>query len=431
MMPSAASLSYAVTTVDGDTRMVAANPRMDGNFSPGCSKRLAIFRLTASITVAVRVSCSIRLSAEVYGKCVQYSFAKLYCTVSVLTSPSELFLPLQRVVMDVQEGATFGKLRFVCRPLGFAREQDGCRSLPDTPGTLKNKTAERPDMQASMAGWGSGLLGVLIFSGSLPATRVALSGFNPMFLTSARAVVAALLGIALLLLLRQARPERRDVISLLIVAAGVVVGFPLLTALALQHVTAAHSIVFIGLLPLATALFGMLRGMERPKPLFWVFSCTGSAAVGAYALSQSADLSLKGDLLMLAAVIVCGFGYAEGGALSRRLGGWQVISWALALSLPVMGTLALLTWPDSLTGIEMPAWVGLGYVSIFSMLVGFIFWYRGLAIGGIAGVGQLQLLQPFFGLMLASLLLHEPVSSTMLLVTTLVVGCVAGAKRFA
>ncbi|GAB2204441.1 MULTISPECIES: DMT family transporter [Stappiaceae] len=286
-------------------------------------------------------------------------------------------------------------------------------------------------MQASMAGWGSGLLGVLIFSGSLPATRVALSGFNPMFLTSARAVVAALLGIALLLLLRQARPERRDVISLLIVAAGVVVGFPLLTALALQHVTAAHSIVFIGLLPLATALFGMLRGMERPKPLFWVFSCTGSAAVGAYALSQSADLSLKGDLLMLAAVIVCGFGYAEGGALSRRLGGWQVISWALALSLPVMGTLALLTWPDSLTGIEMPAWVGLGYVSIFSMLVGFIFWYRGLAIGGIAGVGQLQLLQPFFGLMLASLLLHEPVSSTMLLVTTLVVGCVAGAKRFA
>ncbi|MGX1496160.1 drug/metabolite transporter (DMT)-like permease [Labrenzia sp. MBR-25] len=286
-------------------------------------------------------------------------------------------------------------------------------------------------MQASMAGWGSGLLGVLIFSGSLPATRVALGGFSPLFLTSARAVVAASLGMAVLLLLRQARPQRSDLTSLLIVALGVVVGFPLLTALALQHVTAAHSIVFIGLLPLATALFGLLRGMERPRPLFWVFSCTGSAAVAAYALSQGADLSFKGDLLMLAAVIVCGFGYAEGGVLSRRLGGWQVISWALALSLPVMGTLALITWPDSWAGIDTAAWAGLGYVSVFSMLVGFIFWYRGLAIGGIASVGQLQLLQPFFGLMLAGLLLHEPVSSTMILVTTLVVGCVAGAKRFA
>ena len=141
--------------------------------------------------------------------------------------------------------------------------------------------------------------------------------------------------------------------------------------------------------------------------------------------------SLVGDLLMIAAVIVCGLGYAEGARLSRHLGGWQVISWALVGALPVMVVLAAATLPQTWSGIGGPAWIGLAYVSIFSMLVGFVFWYRGLAIGGIAGVGQLQLLQPFFGLALAGLLLGEPVAWTMVGVTGLVVLCVAGAKRFA
>src|SRR5437899_2447308 len=130
-------------------------------------------------------------------------------------------------------------------------------------------------MKLPVEGWVSGLLGVVIFSGSLPATRVAVAGFSPLFLTSARAVIAALLGVAFLALLRQVRPGRRDLVSLAIVALGVVIGFPLLTALALQHVTAAHSIVFVGLLPLVTAVFGVLRGGEHPKPLFWLFSCLG------------------------------------------------------------------------------------------------------------------------------------------------------------
>lgn len=286
-------------------------------------------------------------------------------------------------------------------------------------------------MQATTAGWGSGLLGVLIFSGSLPATRVAVEGFSPLFLTSARAAIAALLGAALLLLLRQARPEKGDLTSLAIVAVGVVVGFPLLTALALQQITAAHSIVFIGLLPLATALFAVLRGGERPKPAFWLFSGCGSFLVAGFALAQGGEASLTGDLLMLGAILLCGLGYAEGATLSRRLGGWQVISWALLLSLPIMALLAAATLPESWSGIGVTAWTGLGYVSLFSMLIGFVFWYRGLALGGIAGVGQLQLLQPFFGLLLAGLLLGEAVSWPMIVVTTLVVGCVAGAKRFA
>ncbi|MEN5084044.1 DMT family transporter [Bosea sp. TWI1241] len=286
-------------------------------------------------------------------------------------------------------------------------------------------------MARATEGWGSGLLGVVIFSGSLPATRVAVEGFSPLFLTSARAVIAAVLGAGLLALLAQARPARRDLGSLAVVSLGVVVGFPLLTALALQHIPSARSIVFIGLLPLATALFGVLRGGERPKPAFWLFSILGSLLVAGFALAGGGEASLLGDGLMLAAVVVCGLGYAEGGALSRRLGGWQVISWALVLSLPAMAALALATWPGSLAGIGRPAWLGLAYVSVFSMLVGFVFWYRGLALGGIATVGQLQLLQPFFGLALAGILLGEAVSPAMVGVTALVVLCVAGARRFA
>jgi drug/metabolite transporter (DMT)-like permease len=286
-------------------------------------------------------------------------------------------------------------------------------------------------MERTTAGWGSGLLGVIIFSGSLPATRVGVAYLSPLFLTSARAVIAALLGAVFLFALRQIRPARSDMGPLAVVALGVVIGFPLLTAFALQDITAAHSIVFIGLLPLATAMFGVLRGGERPRPEFWLFSTLGAATVAGFALSRSDGGSVVGDLLMVAAVLLCGLGYAEGATLSRRLGGWQVISWALLLSLPMMAVIALFSMPTSWSGVGAPAWLSLAYVSIFSMLVGFIFWYRGLALGGITGVGQLQLLQPFFGLALAALLLHEPIAWTMIASAAFVVLCVAGAKRFA
>ena len=286
-------------------------------------------------------------------------------------------------------------------------------------------------MPRTSSGWGSGLIGVVIFSGSLPATRIAVGGFTPLFLTSARAVIAAVLGAAMLAALKQARPKREDLGSLAIVATGVVIGFPLLTGLALQHITSARSVVFIGLLPLATALFGVLRGGERPAPAFWLFSCGGSLLVAGFAALQGDGASLAGDLLMVAAILLCGLGYAEGATLSRRIGGWQVISWSLVLALPVMAALALITLPSSWEHVGLPVWAGLAYVSVFSMLVGFVFWYRGLALGGIAGVGQLQLLQPFFGLLLAGFLLNEPVPPAMIAVTALVVLCVAGATRFA
>jgi len=280
-------------------------------------------------------------------------------------------------------------------------------------------------------GWINGFIGVLIFAGSLPATRVAVADLDPTFLTAARASIAALLGAAMLVGLRQRPPSRSSLASLLVVALGVVVGFPLLTALALQHVSSAHSIVFLGLLPLSTAVFGVLRGGERLRPAFWVFSLLGSAAVAGYALLGAGRGSLQGDLLMVAAVLVCGLGYAEGARLTRTLGGWQVISWALLLALPLMAPLLWLRWPLDVAHVGTQAWLGLGYVSVFSMLIGFMFWYRGLAQGGIAAVGQLQLLQPFFGLALAAVLLHERVSMGMLGVTLCAVACVAGARHFA
>ncbi|HGM5807635.1 TPA: DMT family transporter [Serratia marcescens] len=276
----------------------------------------------------------------------------------------------------------------------------------------------------------NGFLGMMIFSGSLPATRVAVLELDPLFLTAVRAAIAALLALCALLLTRQGRPTRADLPPLLFVALGVVIGFPLLTALALQHTTSAHSLVYIGLLPLATAGFGVLRGGERPKPAFWAFSGVGAVLVGAFALSQGSGGAWQGDALMVGAVLLCGLGYAEGAVLSRRIGGWQVISWALVVALPLTLAATWLAAPAGWPAISGAAWLSLVYVSVFSMWIGFIFWYRGLAQGGIAAVGQLQLLQPFFGLALAGWLLHETVQPMMIAVMAGVVVCVFGAKRF-
>lgn len=283
-------------------------------------------------------------------------------------------------------------------------------------------------MQVTTRGWINGAIGVAIFSGSLPATRVAVLGLDPLFVTAARAALAGLLAAGLLLLGHNRRPTRTEWRTLAWVALGVVVGFPLFSALALRTITAAHSLVFIGLLPLATAIFGTWLGGERPSRAFWAFAVLGAASVAGFAFSRDGSGSLGADALMMGAIVSCGYGYAEGGRLSRRLGGWQVICWVLILSLPVSLPLSFVLAPASWAGIPASAWGGLAYVAVFSMLVGFIFWYRGLALGGIAAVGQLQLLQPFLGLLLSAWLLGESVTVAMIAVTAFVVACVAGAK---
>lgn len=283
----------------------------------------------------------------------------------------------------------------------------------------------------NISGWINGFIGVVLFSGGLPATKLAVMEMSPTFVTIVRAAVAGLLALIVLWLGKEKRPVKKDLIPLLLVSLGCVVGFPLLSALALQYLTSAHSIVFLGMLPLATAIFGVFRGGERPHPVFWFFSIVGSLLVIGYAVSQGISASPIGDILMLLAVILCGMGYAEGAKLSKTLGGWQVISWALVLALPIMIPLFFIYYPENIENVSFQGWFGLAYISLFSMFIGFIFWYKGLAQGGIATVGQLQLLQPFFGLALAAWLLHEQVSVGMVGVTVGVILCVAGTKKFA
>ncbi|OOG17830.1 EamA family transporter [Sphingobacterium sp. CZ-UAM] len=287
------------------------------------------------------------------------------------------------------------------------------------------------EVTKSSNAWLNGLLGVIIFSGSLPATRIAVLDLDPFFVTVARATIAGILALIVLLINKEKFPQKTQFLSLGIIALGVVIGFPLLSALALRYVTSAHSIVFVGILPVSTAVFGIIRGGERPRPVFWIFSILGSLFVVGYALMQGISSSPVGDILMLLSVILCGLGYAEGGKLSKTLGGWQVISWALVFSLPVALPLTYIFLPTTIAHVGIGAWTSLAYVSFFSMFIGFIFWYKGLAQGGIASVGQLQLLQPFFGLILAASLLREEVSIGMLFVTIAVILCVGGAKKFA
>jgi drug/metabolite transporter (DMT)-like permease len=224
-------------------------------------------------------------------------------------------------------------------------------------------------MNKSSTGWINGFVGMLIFSGSLPATRIAETAFDPVFLTVTRAFIAASLAVVLLIAFRQTRPARGDLVSLAIVSAGVVVGFPLLTAFALRQITSANSMIFIGLLPLATAACAVWRGGERPHLAFWLFAGSGSLIIMGFACLGGATIPPAAGFLMTAAILVCGLGYAEGAKLSCRLGGWQVICWALILALPITAPLMFITWPAHLSGIGHAAWGGLFYVSLFSMMI--------------------------------------------------------------
>jgi drug/metabolite transporter (DMT)-like permease len=255
-----------------------------------------------------------------------------------------------------------------------------------------------------------GLAGVAIFSLTLPFTRLAVRELDPLFLTLGRALGAAVLAGGWLRLRRAALPGRAALWPLTVVALGCVLGFPLLSSIAMRSVPASHGAVLAGLLPLATALYAALRGYERPSKGFWLVALLGTGLVLVFALGQGGGTLQHADLLMFGAVVAAAAGYAEGGRLARRLGGQEVICWALVLA-AIPAALLLLTLPgDRLARLATagPAsWLAFGYVTVFSMFIGFFFWYRGLALGGVAKVGQVQLLQPFLSLAGAALLLGE------------------------
>jgi drug/metabolite transporter (DMT)-like permease len=255
-----------------------------------------------------------------------------------------------------------------------------------------------------------GLAGVAIFSLTLPFTRLAVRELDPLFLTLGRALGAAVLAGGWLGLRRAALPDRAALWPLAVVALGCVLGFPLLSSIAMRSVPASHGAVLAGLLPLATALYAALRGYERPSKGFWLVALLGTALVLVFALGQGGGVLQRADLLMFGAIVAAATGYAEGGRLARRLGGQEVICWALVLA-AVPAALLLLILPGDRLGrlatASSASWLAFGYVTLFSMFIGFFFWYRGLALGGVARVGQVQLLQPFLSLAGAAVLLGE------------------------
>ena len=282
------------------------------------------------------------------------------------------------------------------------------------------------------AGMLLGLVGVAMFSLTLPFTRMAVAELDPAFIALGRGLVAAALGAIWLRLNRAAWPPRSALLPLALVSLGCVIGFPWLTSIAMRTLPAAHGAVLVGILPLATALFSALRGNETPSAGFWCMALLGSSLVIGFALRQGGGSLQQADLLMLGAVVLGALGYSEGGRLSRTMGGQQVISWALVLSAPLLLPLLLwLSWPrlDAIAAASARAWLGFAYVSVFSMFIGFFFWYRGMARGGIARVGQVQLVQPFLSLLGAAALLGEPLEVSNFVFAFAVIATVALGRK--
>lgn len=269
---------------------------------------------------------------------------------------------------------------------------------------------------------------MLAFSLTMPASKAALPAFGPITVGIGRAVPAAVLGAVCLLVARAPRPTRAQWRRLALVAFGVVVGFPLCSSLALRDTTSAHGAVLVGLLPAATAALAVVRGGERPRWQFWAACGFGMTAVLAFAMIQGAGRVTTADLFLLAAVGCAAVGYTEGGVLARELGGWQVISWALLLTLPFTIVVTVL-WAEPWHAPDANAWLGLAYVSAVSMFAGFYAWYRGLAQGGIAKIAQLQLLQPVLTLGWSALLLSEEFTPATAGTAVLVIAAVAVTQR--
>lgn len=285
------------------------------------------------------------------------------------------------------------------------------------------------DMQPETVGLAFGFLGVLTFSLTLPATRLAVAELDATVVGLGRAVVAAILAAILLKVTGQPLPSQRHFPSLVIIAAGVIVGFPLLSAWAMRSLSAAHGAIVLGILPLATAIVGALRTGDRPSPSFWLCSSLGSAVVVLFAILSGGGSLQMADLALLGAVAAAAIGYAEGGRLSRELGSWQVICWALVLAAPFLAVPVALTIAQHGLHASLPSWLGFGYVSVFSMFLGFFAWYHGLAIGGVARVSQVQLLQPFLTLFASALLLHEQIAPLTIGTAFIVVAMVALGKK--
>nr|WP_274630608.1 DMT family transporter [Mesorhizobium shangrilense] len=289
--------------------------------------------------------------------------------------------------------------------------------------TLASATGSTPSRSRETAGLALGLLGVAIFGGTLPATRVALEIFSPSFVTFGRAAVASVAAAVLLLLLRRRLP-RADIPALAAAGVLLVFGFPIMSSIAMQTVPASHGGVVLGILPLTTSIFAALIAGERPSPLFWLCGVAGAALVVTFAITDNGFTLTTGDLWLMGAAVAASLGYVISGRLSQKMPGWEVISWALVLTAPVsIPATMLIVQPEygNATASQMIAFLYLGFGSMF---LGFFAWNIGLGMGGIARVSQVQLLQSFFTLTFSAALLGETIPGSTIVFAVAVVAVV-------
>ena len=274
-----------------------------------------------------------------------------------------------------------------------------------------------------------GFLGIIGFGLTLPATKAAIPLFGIVAVGISRTVVSGVLGLFLLWITKSKIPTIKQIKRLYVVALGVVFGFPLFSAYAMNQVPASHGAIVTGLLPLFTALFAVILVKEKPSIRFWISAVVGSATIVIYSIYVGGGTLHIADIALLFAVISAALGYAEGARLAKELGSWRVICYALVLSLPISIPLFCFSVQINAQHNVISAWVGFAYVSVVSMLLAFFAWYRGLELGGIAKIGQLQLLQPFITIFTSAILLSEKLSPSMFIVLAIVLASVYIGKR--
>ena len=291
--------------------------------------------------------------------------------------------------------------------------------------------SENKERSVEFQGWLFGMLGMLIFSLTLPMTRMAVESLSPYFVASGRAMLAALVGLPILLITSQPRPTRLQWKGLWLAGLGVIFGFPVLMTVAMQLVPASHGGVVLGILPLTTAITSTILLRERPSVGFWICGVFGSAAVIIFSLREGGGSFQSGDWLLFGAVISASYGYVKGAEMSAQLGGWQTICWTLLSWSPILLPATLWLSQDLPEEVAWSSWIGFLYVALFSQFLGFFAWYKGLAMGGVARVSQTQLLMPFFVLFFSWLLLGEAIGWETFLFAGFVVATVAIGKRMA
>jgi drug/metabolite transporter (DMT)-like permease len=255
-----------------------------------------------------------------------------------------------------------------------------------------------------------GFVGIAIFSLTLPFTQMAVNEMSPFFLAFGRASIAGICALILLLFNKSKFPNRVQIKKLIIIVVGVVYGFPIFTSIAMTTLPSSHSGIVLGILPLAMSLFAAIKYKEKPSLSFWLTSIFGTFMVISYTFMDNDGSLMIEDLWLLFAILFAAIGYSEGGILSKEMGSIAVISWALVISLPLNLFASYVFYETSYATISFQAFMSLMYVGLFSMFIGFFFWYKGIAIGGISRVGQVQLIQPFLTIIGAYFLTNEKIT---------------------